>query len=104
MTRPLALAAALTLAAGPALAAPGSLELCTVISQSAGQAMILRQSGIPMHEVITRLSDTLSGDNLGAAVALVEAAYEEPHYGTPAYQARAVSDFSDLAFRICRED
>lgn len=91
------LAAFLWSASLPAAAQTESdyMELCREISTLAESIMSNRQSGTS----IVQMMDIADGN--GLAQSLVAAAYEEPRYSTPQYQAEAISDFRDQAYLEC---
>lgn len=100
MTR-LSLALALLIAA-PAAAQDKSIDFCVEASKLAETAMTVRQTGQPIHGVLSELGNALSGDDLNLATGLIELAYMEPLYSTAEYKARAASEFASTFFRACR--
>lgn len=100
MTR-LSLALALMIAA-PAAAQDKSIDFCVKSSKVAETAMAVRQTGEPIHRVLSELGDALSGDDLNFATELIEVVYKVPLYSTAEDKARAVSEFANGVFRACR--
>lgn len=97
-----AFAAALAVAA-PAAAAPKSIEFCTGMGEIAQIIMETRQIGAPLHVVANDLGGRLDGAELDLALALTEAAYNEPLYSSDEYKQRAAFEFASDVFRLCRE-
>lgn len=100
----LALALIPALAVTPALAAPGSIETCTSMSETAQVAMQVRQTGLPIYTVMNQLAGSLDGTDLQLAILIMEAAYEEPLYSSEEYKTRAANEFASDLFRACRAD
>lgn len=96
--------AAVALLASPAAAAPGSIEFCTGMGEIAQLVMETRQIGAPLHAVANDLGGRLDGAELDLALALTEAAYNEPLYSSDEYKQRAAFEFASDVFRLCRED
>lgn len=71
------------------------LELCREIGTLAESIMTNRQNGTS----IVQMMDIADGN--GLAQSLVVAAYEEPRFSTPRYQAESISDFRDRAYLEC---
>ena len=66
--------------------------------------METRQIGAPLHAVANDLGGRLDGAELDLALALTEAAYNEPLYSSDEYKQRAAFEFASDVFRLCRED
>ena len=96
--------AALALLATPAAAEPGSIETCTSLSEAGQSAMMVRQSGLPIHSVMNQLAGSLDGTDLELAILVMEAAYERPLFSSEEYKVRAANEFATDLFRLCRED
>ena len=90
--------------ATPAAAEPGSIEFCTGMGEIAQLVMETRQIGAPLHVVANDLGGRLDGAELDLALALTEAAYDEPLYSSDEYKQRAAFEFASDVFRLCRED
>ena len=102
--KPVIAFAALALLATPAAAEPGSIETCTSLSEAGQSAMMVRQSGLPIHSVMNQLAGSLDGTDLQLAILMMEAAYEEPLYSSDEFKVRAANEFASDVFRLCRED
>lgn len=102
MKSALVTAAALAFAT-PAVAEPGSIATCTSMSEAAQTAMMVRQTGLPLHSVVNQLSESLDGDELHIAILMMEAAYERPLFSGEDYKVEAANEFSSDMFRACRE-
>ena len=96
--------AALALLATPAAAEQKSIEFCTGMGEIAQLVMETRQIGAPLHVVANDLGGRLDGAELDLALALTEAAYNEPLYSSDEYKQRAAFEFASDVFRLCRED
>lgn len=96
--------AALALLVSPAAAEPGSIETCTSLSEAGQSAMMVRQSGLPIHSVMNQLAGSLDGTDLELAILMMEAAYERPLFSSEEYKVRAANEFATDLFRLCRED
>ena len=102
--KPVIAFAALALLASPAAAEPGSIETCTSLSEAGQSAMMVRQSGLPIHSVMNQLAGSLDGTDLQLAILMMEAAYERPLFSSEEYKVRAANEFASDVFRLCRED
>lgn len=102
--KPVIAFAALALLATPAAAEPGSIETCTSLSKAGQSAMMVRQSGLPIHSVMNQLAGSLDGTDLQLAILMMEAAYERPLFSSEEYKVRAANEFATDLFRLCRED
>lgn len=96
--------ATFALLASPAAAEPGSIETCTSLSEAGQSAMMVRQSGLPIHSVMNQLAGSLDGTDLQLAILMMEAAYERPLFSSEEYKVRAANEFATDLFRLCRED
>lgn len=103
MHRTCFLLAALAFAA-PASAEPGSIATCTSLSEAAQTAMMVRQSGLPIHSVMNQLAVALDGTDLQLAILMMVAAYERPLFSSEDYKVQAANEFASDMFRLCRED
>ena len=87
-----------------ASAEPGSLAACTSLSEAAHSAMLVRQSGLPIHSVMNQLAGALDGTDLQLAILMMEAAYDRPLFSSEEYKVSAANEFATDMFRLCRED
>ena len=102
--KPVIAFAALALLASPAAAEPGSIATCTSLSEAAHSAMMVRQSGLPIHSVMNQLAGALDGTDLQLAILMMEAAYDRPLFISEEYKVSAANEFATDMFRMCRED
>ncbi|WP_296222434.1 hypothetical protein [uncultured Sphingomonas sp.] len=97
-------AAGMLAIASPAAAEPGSIATCTSLSEAAQTAMMVCQSGLPIHSVMNQLAGALDGTDLQLAILMMEAAYERPLFSSEDYKVQAANEFASDMFRMCRED
>ena len=103
MNRALIVAAALSMLAAPAMA-ENKVERCTAMASAARSAMNVRQTGADLPSIVAELSKALDGNDLAAAIGLMNIAYGEPLYSTERAKETAANEFSSMAFVVCMEE
>ena len=103
MKRALIAAAALSTLAAPAMA-ENKVERCTAMASAARSAMNVRQTGADLPSIVVELTKALDGNDLAAAIGLMNIAYGEPLYSTERAKETAANEFSSLMFVVCMEE
>lgn len=67
---------------------------CTSLGGIAETIMLLRQNGVPMSSVISKLDPEMYG-------ALILFAYQQPRYSSPSFQSRAIEEFRNGMETAC---
>lgn len=92
----LLLAAAISLAAMPALAGE---HVCQSIGRLADSIITARQIGVPLSEIMAVSTDQPDVDALARALAML--AYNEPNYSVPENRAEQRREFVNSAEHAC---
>lgn len=74
------------------------MESCQVYSKLAGQIMDLRQNGMLMSDLLSKLNP--DGDSPSVEM-LIISAYESPRYSTQGMKERTIQDFQNDVFLKC---
>lgn len=77
-------------------------ETCAAMSEAAGNVMLARQGGLPIGEALSFVWSIEDPASRELGIAIVEAAYAEPAFGTDEYQNRAANEFAASVYTMCR--